>query len=215
MKITKFGHACLYIEEGDAKILIDPGMFSKGFEGLREIDAVLITHQHTDHVTPGTLAKVRQNNPGVAVYADEGTVKLMAAQGDTEIKAVHAGEGFKIKGVKVAVFGSEHAIIHPAIPGIENIGYMLAERFFYPGDNFTIPSAPVEILALPLGAPWLKVSEVIDYVLKVKPSIAIPVHDAVLAMPAMHSEVVQHFTDQQGIALKVVQNGETIEVGVN
>jgi L-ascorbate metabolism protein UlaG (beta-lactamase superfamily) len=212
MKITKFGHSCLLIEEGDARLLIDPGAFSKGFEDLRELDALLITHQHADHVTPEMLAKVRESNPGVAVYADEGTVKLFSAQGEAQIKAVHAGEEFEVKGVKVAVYGSEHAIIHPAIPGIENIGYMLAERFFYPGDNFTIPAEPVEILALPLGAPWLKVSEVIDYVLKVKPSVAIPVHDAVLAMPAMHTGIVQRFTEPQGITLRVVENGEMIEV---
>jgi len=158
---------------------------------------------------------VRENNPDVSVYGDEGTVKLFAAQGDSKIKAVHAGEVFEVKGVKVAVYGSEHAIIHPAIPGIENIGYMVAERLFYPGDNFTIPGEPVEILALPLGAPWLKVSEVIDYVLKVKPSVAIPVHDAVLAMPAMHTGIVQRFAEPQGIALRVVENGETFEVGVD
>jgi len=209
MKITKFGHACLYIEEGGANILLDPGVYSKGFDELRGVDAVLVTHQHADHIAPETLAKVRQNNPQVAVYADEGTAKMLAD--DSDIKAVHAGDEFDIKGVKVAVYGAEHAVIHPSIPQIENVGYLVAGRFFYPGDSFTKPGVPVEILALPLGAPWLKVSEVIDYTLEVKPRVAIPVHDAVLALPDMHTDMVSQFAEPQGIKVTVVPNGESAE----
>ncbi|HVQ43485.1 MAG TPA: MBL fold metallo-hydrolase [Candidatus Saccharimonadia bacterium] len=212
MKITKLGHACLVVEEGEAQILIDPGAYSQGFEGLRELDAVLVTHQHADHVTPEALAKIRQNNPGIAVYADEGTVEVMAGRGDVDVKPVHAGEEFDVAGVKVKVFGSDHAVIHPTIPGIENVGYMIAARFFYPGDNFTQPGDPVEVLALPFGAPWLKVSEVIDYVMAVKPLVAIPVHDAVLAIPQMNVAIVKRFTDPASIELRVVENGTTTEV---
>jgi L-ascorbate metabolism protein UlaG (beta-lactamase superfamily) len=212
MRITKLGHACLFIEEGEARILIDPGVFSRGYEGLREIDAVLITHQHEDHASLEALAKVRQNTPGVPMYGDEGTVRVMAEKGDIAITAVHAGEEFEVAGVKIAIYGSNHAVIHPAIPGIENVGYMIAGRFFYPGDNFTNPGVPVEVLALPIGAPWLKVSEVIDYVVAVRPKIAIPVHDAVLAMPAMHAGIVGRFTQPQGIEVRVVENGSTVEV---
>jgi L-ascorbate metabolism protein UlaG (beta-lactamase superfamily) len=208
MKISKYGHACLLIEEGEARILIDPGMFSEGYEPLEDLDAVLITHQHQDHVSADTLAKVRVKNPAVAVYADEGTVKLLA---DEAITPVHAGENFEVAGVTVSVHGSDHAVIHPAIPGIENVGYMIAGRFFYPGDSFTQPDEAIEILALPLGAPWLKVSEVIDYVMAVRPSVAIPVHDAVLAMPAMHQGIVARFTQSAGINLKVIGNGESAE----
>jgi L-ascorbate metabolism protein UlaG (beta-lactamase superfamily) len=212
MKITKLGHACLVIEEGDSRILIDPGVFSKGFESLRELDAVLITHQHEDHASSEALAKIRQNNPDVAVYGDEGTVRVMAEKGDMAIRAVHAGEEFELKGVKVAIYGSSHAVIHPTIPGIENVGYMIAGRFFYPGDNFTNPGVPVEVLALPIGAPWLKVSEVIDYVMAVRPTVAIPVHDAVLAIPQMDVGIVSRFTQPQGIEVRVVENGATVEV---
>jgi len=209
MKITKFGHACLYIQEGGANILLDPGMYSEGFEDLKGVDAVIVTHRHADHIATETLAKVRLNNPNVAVYADEGTARMLAD--DPGIKAVHAGDNFEVKGVKVAVYGVEHAVIYPSLPMTENVGYLVAERLFYPGDSFTNPGVPVEILALPLGAPWLKVSEVIDYLLEVKPKVAIPVHDAVLAMPGMHTDMVNKITEPQGIKLTVVPNGESAE----
>src|SRR3954451_6329986 len=129
MKITKLGHSCLVVEEGKARIIIDPGAFSQGYEGLRGLNAILITHQHADHSTPESLAKIRQNNPGIAVYADEGTVGVMNARGDNDVKAVHAGEEFQVEGVSVKIFGTDHAVIHPTIPGIENVGYMIAGKF--------------------------------------------------------------------------------------
>jgi L-ascorbate metabolism protein UlaG (beta-lactamase superfamily) len=205
MKITKFGHACLLIEEGEARILIDPGMFSAGYEALEDVDAVLVTHQHSDHVADETLDKVRVKNPDVPVYADAGTARILEGDG---IQAVKAGDAFEVAGVSVKVYGGEHAVIHPRIPGIENVGYMIGGRFFYPGDSFTQPDEAVEILALPLGAPWLKVAEVVDYVAAVKPKVAVPVHDAVLAMPQMHIGIVTRLAPA-GTALQVIENGQS------
>ena len=212
MKITKFGHACLLLEEGEARILIDPGVFSKGFEDLTELDAVVITHSHRDHLAPDNLVGLMAKNPEVRVYADELSVKLLADDGRMAAQAVHSGDRFDVAGVAVEVEGSEHAKIYEAIETIPNVGYRVAERFFYPGDQFTVPVRPVEVLGLPLGAPWLKVNEVIDYVLAVAPTVAVPVHDAVLAYPDMHVNIARPFAQAKGIELRVIPNGDSTEV---
>jgi L-ascorbate metabolism protein UlaG (beta-lactamase superfamily) len=211
MRITKYGHACLLLEEGEAKILIDPGVYSKGFENARGVQAVFITHQHQDHLMPENLTEITAKNPALKIYCDEGSFgKLQDIEG-LDVHAVHAGEEFEVAGVKVQVVGTDHAVIHPSIPGIPNVGYLVAKRFFYPGDNFTQPEEPVEILALPDGAPWLKISEAIDYLLAVHPVVAIPVHDAVLAIPEMNEGLLMRFAEPAGIELRVVPNGTSTE----
>lgn len=213
MKLTKYGHSCLLLEESGARILIDPGVFSRGFESQTGVNAVLITHQHPDHLAPDNLVSLLSNNPDVLVYADEGSAEVLKQ--DTrlpKVQTVRAGDRFEIAGVEIAVEGADHALIHPDISGIPNVGYRIADRFFYPGDAFTTPAAPVEVLALPLGAPWLKVAEVVEYLRLVRPKIAVPVHDAVLAMPDMHEGIIRRLTAHQGTELRVVPNGDSIEV---
>jgi L-ascorbate metabolism protein UlaG (beta-lactamase superfamily) len=180
MKITKYGHSCLLIEEGGAKILIDPGAYSKGFEGVTGLGAVLITHQHADHLSAEHLAGLKAKNPEMKVYADEGSVGVLDG-GDMPVEAVHSGEE-------------------------------IGKKFFYPGDNFTEPGEPVAVLAVPAGAPWLKISEAIDYMVAVHPEVAIPVHDAVLAIPEMNYGLLKRFAEPVGIEVRVVPNGETTEV---
>lgn len=212
MKITKYGHACLFVEEAGARILIDPGAFSEGFEQLEQLDAILITHQHGDHLVPDNLVALLERSPQAHVVTDEGSAKILADDGRIAARAVKDGDTFDVAGVTVLVAGVNHAVIHPEISGIPNVGYHIGGRFFYPGDNFTQPAHPVEVLALPLGAPWLKVSEVIDYLMMVKPKVAIPVHDAVLAMPDMHIGLAQRFAKPAGIVIEVVANKSSTEV---
>jgi len=161
-------------------LLVDPGNFSKGFEDAQGVDAILITHQHQDHLVLDNVKKVTAKNPGCKVYADEESAGQLAESG-VKAQAVHAGDEFEVKGVKVEVFGEKHIVIHSDIPGIADVGYLVAGRLFYPGDAYTVPGKPVEILAAPAGGPWLKVQEAIDYVRAVKPKVAFPIHDAVLS----------------------------------
>jgi len=184
MEIRKLGHACLLVEDADARILIDPGTYAAGWEELRGLTAVLITHQHADHLDPDRIDGLLSANPSAAVYADRASTELLADRGH-QVTAVAAGERHQLGGVVAEVVGAEHAIIHPDIPVIPNTGYLLGERLFHPGDALTVPDRPVEILAIPIAAPWLKAAEAIDYLRAVAPRVAIPIHDAVWAKPQM------------------------------
>jgi L-ascorbate metabolism protein UlaG (beta-lactamase superfamily) len=71
----------------------------------------------------------------------------------------------------------DHAVIHPDLPNVPNVGYMLSDKFFFAGDAFTVPDKPVKVLAVPVGAAWMKMSEAVDWLRVVRPEMAVPVHD--------------------------------------
>jgi L-ascorbate metabolism protein UlaG (beta-lactamase superfamily) len=211
MKITKFGHSCLLIEEAEARLLIDPGTYSTGFEDLTELDGILITHVHPDHLNPEALAKLAKNNPKAILYADEDTVAELTTQ-DMKLVAAHDGDAFEIKGVKVEVIGSLHAIIHPSWGQAKNVGYKIANRFYYPGDALTVPKGGIEILAIPAAAPWSKISETVDYLMEVKPQFVIPVHDGILARPSLYGQMISGFAEKVDAAMFVPEHGVSFEL---
>lgn len=184
MRLTKYEHSCVLVEDGDGRILIDPGVFSHGFEGLTGLTAVLVTHQHPDHVDVDRLGQLLKTNADASLHADEGAAATLAERG-IAASVVHAGDRFDV-GADVAVFGTDHAVIHPDIPIVPNVGYLVGGRFFHPGDAFTVPDVPVDVLGLPTGAPWLKLAEAVEYLRDVAPRVAVPIHEAVLSMPQMH-----------------------------
>jgi L-ascorbate metabolism protein UlaG (beta-lactamase superfamily) len=177
MRITRYGHSCLLVEDGGARLLLDPGVFSAGFEELRGLTGVLVTHQHPDHLDVERLRRLLDANPEARLHCDSGSAALLA---DLPHAVVAAGDRLDL-GAPVRVLGSEHAVIHPDIPRIPNVGYLVSERFFTPGDAMTVPDADVEVLGLPTAAPWLKQSEAVDLLRAVRPDRAFPVHDAVLS----------------------------------
>ncbi len=179
MRVTRFGHSCLLVEAGDARLLLDPGIFSVGFEGLTGLTAVLVTHQHPDHLDLDRLRPLLAANPDAGLHCDEGSA---AQLGDLPHAVVRDGDRLDL-GATVDVLGAQHAVIHPDLPRIPNVGYLVAERLFTPGDALTVPEADVELLGLPTAAPWLKLSEAVDLLRAVRPRRAFPVHDAVLAQP--------------------------------
>jgi L-ascorbate metabolism protein UlaG (beta-lactamase superfamily) len=175
MRLRKLGHSCLLAEEAGARLLIDPGCFSDGLTTLRDLSAVLITHVHEDHLDIGRLHDVLGSNPGLRVICDEASAAALIEAG-VVAEVVHAGDEPDL-GVSARVYGHEHAVVHPELPNVPNVGYLLADRLFVAGDAFTVPDRPVEILAVPVGAAWMKMSEVVDWLRIVRPRVAVPVHD--------------------------------------
>lgn len=183
MQIRKFGHSCLHVTDGDASILIDPGGYSTGYDTLTGLTAVLITHAHADHLDPDGLARVLAANPQATVYADTGSAAQLTESG-TAVTAVHPRDVLDV-GTEVRVSGGEHAIIHADIPVVPNVCYLIGGKLFHPGDSLVAPDRPVEVLAVPASAPWMAVKEAIDYLRAVAPPRAVPIHEKVMASPAM------------------------------
>ena len=181
MKITKFGHCCLLIEEKGLQILTDPGTYTDAQNEIKNIDVILITHEHQDHFHVPSVKKILINNPGAVIITNSAVNDLLKKEGIISAKVVEDGEDLNVKDILFEAFGEKHAVVYKEIGQVENTGYFIGEKLFYPGDAYTIPERGskrnVEILAAPFAGPWVKISEAIEYVLAVKPKKCFPVHD--------------------------------------
>ncbi len=211
MRLTKLGHACLHIQDEDASVLIDPGAFSSGFEELRGLSAILVTHQHADHLDMDRISALVEANPQALVVADHESAAQLGERGITA-QTARAGDVLDADGLPVRVFGEQHAIIHRDIPVIANVGYLVGNTVFHPGDAFTVPDVAVPILGLPAGAPWLKAGEAIDFLRAVAPEVAVPIHDRTLAMPQMEYRRFESLAPAD-TEIRVLTDGESTDLG--
>jgi L-ascorbate metabolism protein UlaG (beta-lactamase superfamily) len=181
VRITKYTHSCVRLA-GDGVLVVDPGEWSER-SALDGADAVLITHEHPDHLDLAALTEAVERNPGLRVFAHEQVLPKLAAFGDIAT-AVGPGESFTAAGFAVRAFGGQHALIHADIPRIANLAYLIGDddtNVYHPGDSFTVPEdTAVDTLFVPLNAPWMKVMESIDFVRAVQPGRAYALHDGLL-----------------------------------
>ena len=178
MQVTKYAHSCLRLEHDGAVLVVDPGVFSDP-AALDGADAVLITHEHPDHVDVGALTRALERRP-VPVH---GPASLAGVLGDAAeaLVTVEPGQSFTVAGVPVRAYGGQHAVIHPDIPVIQNIGYLFADVVYHPGDALLVPDdVQVDTLFAPIHAPWSKFSEVVDFIRAVAPRRAYALHDGLL-----------------------------------
>ncbi|NYV78146.1 MBL fold metallo-hydrolase [Streptomyces sp. UH6] len=180
MKFIKKTHSCVRLEKDGGVLVIDPGAFSEE-DSVVGADAVLVTHEHPDHFDEGRLRAALEGNPAAEIWTLAAVADRISAAFPGRVHTVGDGDAFTAAGFDVQVHGELHAVIHPDIPRVTNVGYLVDGRVFHPGDALTVPEgASVETLLLPVQAPWSKISEVIDYVREVKPQRAYDVHDALL-----------------------------------
>ncbi|RJL25217.1 MBL fold metallo-hydrolase [Bailinhaonella thermotolerans] len=177
MRLTKLGHACVRLEKDDRTLVIDPGALTEA-SALDGADAVLITHEHFDHLEAGRVAEAARSSPGLEIW----TCRAVAAQlgGVPRVRVVGEGDSFTAAGFEVGVLGRDHAVIHPDLPVVPNVGFLVDGEVFHPGDAFTVPGVPVGTLLTPANAPWMKAAEMIDYLREVRPRRAYSIHDGLL-----------------------------------
>ena len=183
MRITHIGHACLLVETAGARILIDPGTLATDWWTLTDLDAVLVTHAHPDHVDEERLPLLLAANEGAQLLTEPELAAEMVKVG-WAASPVHAGDHVEVAGVGIRAVGGRHAVIHDDIPRIGNVGFVVEGAgepvLFHPGDAYDTAPDGVDVLAVPLHAPWAASKETVEFTRAVAPGLAIPVHDGLL-----------------------------------
>lgn len=176
MKLTKYAHACFTLEKDNGTLVVDPGVWSTDFVVPENVIGVIVTHEHADHFDIEKLTAIIEKNPDAMIIAHEDITKQIT---ELPTKSVKSSDLIEVGPFSLEFFGELHAVIHPSYPRVANLGVMINETVYYPGDSFTQPEKPIKVLALPITAPWLKISEVMDFCSTVKSDLVFPTHDAI------------------------------------
>lgn len=183
MIVTQLGHSCLLVEIADTRVLLDPGGFTPGFEDVRDLDAILITHQHPDHCDVERLPQLLRGNPDARVLAEPQTAAQLAEKG-IDVDDLTTATQFTFGPVTAHTVGRQHAVIHADIPRIDNVGVVLRAAgepaLFHPGDAIDAEPGDVDILGLPINAPWCAMKETIEFARRIGPGRFVPIHDGLL-----------------------------------
>lgn len=213
MRLTKMGHACVRLEKDDATLVIDPGSLTEP-EALQGADSVLVTHEHPDHLAGDRLREAVTVNPQLEVWTNRSVADHLGGL-DGHVHTVGDGDAFSVAGFHVGVLGREHEVIYPDLPPVANIGFFIDDEVFHPGDAFTVPDTPVGTLLLPTNAPWMKLSEMIDYLRDVRPARAYSVHDGLLNEHGLG--IVDSTLSKRGAQVNAdcrrIEPGETVTLG--
>lgn len=210
MELTKYEHACFTVEKNGKSIIVDPGAYTNDLTIADNVVAVIITHEHGDHFDEAQLADIIAKNPQAIIMGpQEVTVKLSGF----ETRTVHGGDSFALEGFDLDFYGDAHAVIHPDRPIAQNVGVLIEDRLYYPGDSLTMPEKSVDTLALPVAAPWLKVSEAIDFMKSVGARFTFPTHDAILSTigKQLTDTLIGSFAEAASTEYRRI-DGETIEI---
>lgn len=188
MKITRFGHAAVLVEVADKRILLDPGGFSpdETFE-LDGLDLIVVTHQHPDHVDLDRVPRLLERNTDARLVAEPGIASKLRESG-ADWSASGPGDTIEVGAATLTGLGGKHAVIHPDLPRVGNVGMVITAdgepTLFHPGDTYEYTPSDIDVLALPLSAPWAKLSETVDFVRAIAPGVLFPIHDCTIAEAA-------------------------------
>jgi L-ascorbate metabolism protein UlaG (beta-lactamase superfamily) len=175
VKLTKFAHACVRLEKDGKVLLVDPGTFSED-AAFERADAILVTHEHPDHLDVSRISAL-----DAPVYTNAGVAAQLGDLGD-RVTVVADGQSFDAAGFSVRAYGKDHAVILPEL-GVpcENVGYLIEDAVYHPGDSFTQPDRSVHTNLVPISGPWFSLPPAIEYARAVKAEQTVGIHDALLS----------------------------------
>lgn len=210
MELTKYEHACFTVEKDGKTLVVDPGAFTGDITTLQNVVAIIVTHEHGDHIDPELLDTIVKAHPSAIIMAPSAVTKGFSQY---ETKAVKGGDSFAFEGFDLDFYGEQHAKIHGDIPLIDNVGVLIEDRLYYPGDSFTVPEKSVDTLALPISAPWLKIEDAIEFMKTIGARMTFPTHDAILSGTGkgVYDRVIGGFAEVAGTQYMRI-DGQTIEV---
>jgi L-ascorbate metabolism protein UlaG (beta-lactamase superfamily) len=180
MKVTKIGHCCLIIEDGGTRILTDPGIYTTAQNDVKNVDYVVITHEHGDHLHLDSLKALLNNNPSAMVISNS-AVQAILAKKNIKSELVEDGQSKQLGEILIEGLGTKHAEIFEEYGQVLNTGYFFSNKLFYPGDALYNPNRQIDTLAFPTPGSWANMKQSISYVLELKPRLAFPVHDGAFA----------------------------------
>ena len=210
MRLTKFQHACFVIEKDGVSVVVDPGNLTHDFIMPKKVAAVFVTHNHGDHSDNQSIITILREHPNAVLLGDESVLQDFKNE---HTQTVSVGETVDAGGISLHFVGGTHATIDTTIPPIANLGVIIENHLYYPGDSFFVPEQPIKELALPISAPWLTVGGSMDLVRATKPSFIFPTHDAILSKEGQDllDTLVTRLIGESGPTYQRI-NGETIEL---
>ena len=214
MQITKYAHACLLIEENGVRIIADPGNWNP-LPDATDVAAVLITHEHGDHCDEEQIKQILAKNPSARVISHAAVAEILGKVGVT-VEVLEEGSTTDVNGVSISSHGHDHAIIYGDVPPCRNSGYLIGGTLFLPGDALhTVPPGKIAALALPVGGPWMKLAEAIDYAKSVAPALVFPIHDAMyqeMYRSMLIKRIIGGQLEAAGITFHDLPAGGTLQV---
>lgn len=217
MRITHLGNAAVLVETDDARILIDPGNLSDAWHSLTDLDAVLVTHQHPDHIDPNNIGQLLSSNPAAKVLVEPSILGQVADGSIPELPNATAfppDDQTVIGDVLITAVGGQHAIIHRDIPRIGNVGYVLRSAgqptLFHPGDAYDTAPQGVDVLAMPTYGPWAAMKETVDFVRAVGALEGFPIHGELLNERGQNL-IMSRIDELTGMRLVDLRRGTTHE----